>query len=89
MWFFVSGKENIGHLSGFKNSLCGRVVFNPNFPGRQITGSHGIRFVVNSLVSCCNLNSIGSMLFFYCCLQNVLSLYCISISMFHVLLLPM
>jgi len=55
MWFFVSGKENIGYLSGFKNSLCGRVVFNPNFSGRQLTGSHENRFVVNSLVSCCNL----------------------------------
>lgn len=42
-------KENVGYLSGFKNSLSERVVFNPNFSGRQFTGSHGNRFVVNSL----------------------------------------
>ncbi|CAL5198621.1 unnamed protein product [Lathyrus oleraceus] len=42
-------RENIGYLSGIRTSLCGQVVLNPNFPGRQITGSHGNRFVVNSL----------------------------------------
>ncbi|CAK8563402.1 unnamed protein product [Lathyrus sativus] len=42
-------KENIGYLSGFRTSLCGQVVLNPNFSGRQITGSYGNRFVVNSL----------------------------------------
>lgn len=42
-------RENIGSLSGFRTSLCGQVLFNPNFSERQIAGSHGNRFVVNSL----------------------------------------
>ncbi|CAI8610310.1 unnamed protein product [Vicia faba] len=41
--------ENIGCLSGFRTSLCGQVVLNPKFSGRQVAGSHGNRFVVNSL----------------------------------------
>ncbi|XP_057417205.1 uncharacterized protein LOC130711550 [Lotus japonicus] len=44
-------REKIGCLSGFRTSICGgQVVFSPNFSGRQISGSNGNRFVVNSLL---------------------------------------
>ncbi|KHN15093.1 hypothetical protein glysoja_011711, partial [Glycine soja] len=37
-------------LSGFRTSICGQVVCNPSFCGRQITRSHGNRLVVHSLL---------------------------------------
>ncbi|RZB56428.1 hypothetical protein D0Y65_045547 [Glycine soja] len=44
----VEGKELF--LSGFRTSICGQVVCNPSFCGRQITRSHGNRLVVHSLL---------------------------------------
>jgi hypothetical protein len=81
MWLVVSGREKIGCLSGFRTSLCGQVLFNPNFSERQIAGSHGNRFVVNSLVTC-NFNCLYVVIFFVAAYKIVLSLYCITT--FHV-----
>ncbi|KAL5183556.1 hypothetical protein HKD37_17G047424 [Glycine soja] len=44
----VEGKD--WFLSGFRTSICGQVVCNPSFCGRQITRSHGNRLVVHSLL---------------------------------------
>ncbi|KAJ1443884.1 hypothetical protein SESBI_00056 [Sesbania bispinosa] len=49
-YVFVSGREKIGYLSALRTSLCGQVVSNPNFSGRQIARSNGNRLVVNSLL---------------------------------------
>jgi membrane protein required for beta-lactamase induction len=78
MWLVVSGRERIGCLSGFRTSLCGQVLFNPNFSERQIARSHGNRFVVNSLVTS-NFNCLYVVFFFVAAYKVVLSLYCITI----------